>query len=163
MNLKLPWAQKRMFWAFEKSIFKLFPKFWVPKLKPFSGKLREGVQNYWNQTFIIRNWLKNVFAATLSSKTNVLSLLKEHFSGFCKFLSDKVKAIFSETEARGSELFQSKFGQRKLLRKWFWSYLELKKECFQRLKRSFFRFFLSFKWRSWNDFVRKWGKAFKTV
>ena len=91
MVLKLPWAQKRMFWAFEKSIFQFYANFWVTKLKPFSGKVRQSVQNYFNQNLVIGNFLKNDFEATLSSKTNVVSVWKGHFSDFYKFLSDEVK------------------------------------------------------------------------
>ena len=128
MVSKLPWAQKRMSWAFEKNIFQFFANFWVTKLKPFSGKVRQSIQNYWNQNLIIGSFLENGFEATLSSKTNVVSVWKEHFSVFCKFLSDEVETIFWESEAKRSELFKSKFGHRKLLRKWFWSYLEPKKK-----------------------------------
>ena len=115
----------------------------MTKLKPFSGKVRQSIQNYWNQNLIIGSFLENGFEATLSSKTNVVSVWKEHFSVFCKFLSDEVETIFWESEAKRSELFKSKFGHRKLLRKWFWSYLELKNECSERLKRAF-QLFASF-------------------
>ena len=94
MVLKLPWAQKRMLWAFEKWIFQFFANFWVTKLKPFSGKVRQSIQNYWNQNLIIGSFLENGFEATLSSKTNVVSVWKVHFSVFCKFLSDELN-LFS--------------------------------------------------------------------
>ena len=58
---------------------------------------------------------------------------------------------------------KAKPGHRKLLRKWFWSYLELKTECSERLKRAFFSFLQIFEWRSWNRSLGKWGKAFKTI
>ena len=54
-------------------------------------------------------------------------------------------------------------GRRKLFRKCFCSYIELKKECCECLKRSFCSFFQSFGWRSWNHFLGKCGKAFKAV
>ena len=104
MVLKLPWAQKRMFWAFEKNILQIF----------------------------------------------------------AKFLSDEVETIFSKSKAKRSKLFEVKFGNRKLLRKWFWSYLELKNECSERLKRAFFSFLQIFDWRSWNRFLEKRGDAVKT-
>ena len=163
MVLKLPWAQKRMSWAFEKNIFQFFANFWVRKLKPFSGKVRQSVQNYLNQNSVVGSLLENGFEATLSSKTNVLSVWSEHFSVFCKFLSDEVETIFWESEAKCSKLFKSIFGHRKLLRKPFWSYVELKNECCERLKRAFFSFLQVFGWRSWNHFLGKWGKAFKTI
>ena len=92
--LELRWAQKRRFSAFEKSIFQFFPKFWVTKLKLFSEKVTRSVQNYLNQSFIIGSFLENGFEATLSSKTNLMSVWKGHFSIFCKSLSDKVETLF---------------------------------------------------------------------
>ena len=106
MVLKLPWAQKRMFWAFEKSIFQLFASFLVAKLKPFSEKGRQIVQIYLNQNFGISTFLENGFGATLSSKTNVVSVWKEHFPVFCKYLSEVVETIFRENEAKRSKLFK---------------------------------------------------------
>ena len=163
MILKLPWAQKRMFWAYEKSIFHFLGHFWVTKLKPFSEKEKQSVQNYLNETLVIGTFLENDFEATWSSKTNVLSIWKEHFSFSWKFLSDEVETICWESEEKRSRLFKSMFSHEKLLRKWFWSYLDLKNECCKRLKRSFFIFLEIFEWRSWNRFLRKWTKAFKTI
>ena len=140
-----------------------FANLWATKSKLFSGKARQSIQNYLNQNLVIGSFLENDFEATLSSKTNVVSVWKGHFSVFCKFLSDEVETIFWESVAKHSKLFKSKFGDRKLLRKWFWSYLELKNECCERLKRSFFSFFQVFEWRSWNHFLGKWGKASKTI
>ena len=88
MVSKLPWAQKGMLWAFEKSIFQFFASFWMTKLKPFSGKVRQSVQDCLNQNLVIGSLLEKGFEATLSSKTNVVSVWKEHFSVFCKFLSN---------------------------------------------------------------------------
>ena len=83
-------------------------------------------------------------------------------------MSDEVETVFCESEAKRSKLFKSKFGLRKLLlfkskfgnrklllfkskfhhknlfRKSFWSNLELKSECCQRLKSAFFSFFCTF-------------------
>ena len=162
MVLKLPWAKKRMFWAFQKSIFQLFASFLVTKLIPFSGKERQIVQIYLNQNFGRRSFLENGFGATLSLKTNVVSVWKEHFPVFCKCLSEEVKTIFRESEAKHSKLFLSKFGHRKLLRKYFWSYLELKNERCVRLKRAFFSFLQIFELRSWNRFLGKRGNAAKS-
>ena len=135
----------------------------MAKLKPFSQKVRQSVQKCLNRNSALGSILQNDFEATLSSKANVLSVWKGHLSVFCKFLSDKVETVFCENEAKRSKLFKSKFDQRKLLRKWFWSYLELKNECSERLKRAFFSFLEIFDWRSRNHFLGKWGKAFKIV
>ena len=114
-------------------------------------------------TFFGGTFLENGFEVTLSSKTNVVRVWKRHFSVFCKFLSDEVETIFWESEAKHSKLFKSKFGHRKLLRKWFWSYLELKNECSERLKRAFLSFLQIFEWRSWNHFLGKRGNAAKAL
>ena len=134
----------------------------MTKLKPFSGKVRQSVQNYLNQNLVIESFLENGFEATFSSKMNVLSVWKEHVLVFCKFWSDEVETVFWESKAKCSKLFKSKFGHRKLLRKWFWSYLELKNECSDRLKRAFFSFLQIFEWQSWNRFLGKRDYAAKT-
>ena len=179
MVLELPWAQKRMFWTFGRSIFQFFANFSLKKLKPFLGEVRQRIQSYLNQSLVIgmfvengfeailssktsvvivwkghfsvickllsdevetsvweseakrsrlfklkcgcRSFLQNGFEATLSWNTNVLSLWKEHFSVFCKFLSDEVETICWKSYAKRWRLFKSKFGPRKLLKKWFWS------------------------------------------
>ena len=152
MVLKLPKAWKRMFWGFERSIFKFFAKFWMQKLKPLSGKRRQSVQNFLNQNSVVGSLLENGFEATLSSKANDLNVWKNHISVFCKFLSDEVESAFWEKEAKRSTLFTSKFSHRELLSRWFWSYIKLENECFERLKRAFLSFLQSFEWRSWNRF-----------
>ena len=152
-----------MFWVFERGIFQIFANFWVTNLKPFSGKVRESVQIYLNQNFVIRTFLENGFGATLSSKTNVLSIWKGYFSDFCRFLSDEFETIFWKSEGKRSKIFKSKFGHRKLLRKWFSSNLELKNECSECLKKPFSSFLQVFEWRGWNYFLGKWYKAFRTI
>ena len=151
-----------MLWTFEKSILQFFPSFWVTKFKLFSGKVRQGVKSYWNQNLVIRTFLENGFGTTLSSKTNLLSVWKKHFSVFCKFLSNEVETIFWESEAEYWNLLKSEFGHIKLLRKCLWSYLELENECSEGLKRAFFSFLQIFEWRSWNRFLGKRGNAAKT-
>ena len=96
MVLKLPWAEKRMLWAFEKSIFQFFADFWVAKLKQFSGKVRQSVQNYLNQNFVIGSFLENGFKATLSSKTNVLTFKKGLFQFFANCWVTKVEPFFGK-------------------------------------------------------------------
>ena len=137
-----------MFWAFEKSIFLIFSNFWVTKLKPFFGKVRQRVQSYLNQNVIIGIFLENGFLATLRLKTNVLKVWKGHFSFFCKFLRYEAERVFWEREAKPSKVFKSKFFHKQLLRKCFSSYLELKNESSEALKRTFFIFLQIFEWRS---------------
>ena len=89
------------------------------KLKRFSGQVRQSAQNYLNQHLIIPAFLAKYFEVTLSSKTNVLSIQKEHFSRFCKFLSGEVQNIFWESDGKRSKIFKSKLGHRELFRKMF--------------------------------------------
>ena len=91
MVLELPWTKKRIFRPFEKGIIQFVANFWVMKLKPFSGKIRQSIQNYLNQNLVIGSFLENGSEATLSSKTNVLSVWKGHFSDFFKFSSEEVE------------------------------------------------------------------------
>ena len=146
MLLKLPWAQKRMFWAFEEIIFQFFMNFSLTKLKSFLEKVRQSIQSYLNQHLVIGSLLKSSFEATFSWKTNVVSVWNGHFSCFCKFLIDKVETILWEIEAKRLILFKLELCHTKLLRKWFWSYLELKNKFCERLKIVFFSFLQIFHW-----------------
>ena len=132
-------------------------------MKPFSRKVGESVKIYLDQNLFIRTFFENGFGATLRWKPNFLSIWKNHISVFGKFLSDEVETIFKESEAKLSKLFKSKFGHRKLLRKWFSSYLELKNECSECLESVFFCFLQIFQWRSWSRFVGKRDNAAKTL
>ena len=139
-----------MFWVFERGIFQIFANFWVTNLKPFSGKVKQTVQNYLNQNLVIGTFLENGFGATLSSKTNILSVWKKDLQVFCKFFSDEVETLSWESEAKCRSWFKSKFGHKNLLRKCFLSNLELKNECCKHLKGAFLSFLQVFEWRSWN-------------
>ena len=80
----------------------------------------------------------------MSSKTNALNIWKWYFLVFRKLLRDEVETASWESEAKHQKVFKSKFYHMKLLRKWFWSYLELKNECSDRLKTVFFSYFANF-------------------
>ena len=163
MVLKLPWAQKRMFWAFEKVIFQFFPKFWVTKLKRFFEKLRQNFQNCLIQDLFIWSFLKNDFEGTFSSKRNPVCAWKLHFSDSYKFMRQKSETICWESETKRLKLLQWKLGHRKLHRKSLWSYVDLKNKCSEPLERPFYSFLQVSPWPSWNHFQGKWRKAFKTV
>ena len=135
----------------------------MTKLQLFSGKIRQSISNCLNQRLIKGRFLDSGFEATLSSKRNVVSVWKGQFPDISKVLSDEVATICWEGELKRSKLLKSKFDNRKILRKWFWSYLELKKECCEHLKRAVFSFFQSFQWQSRKQFLGKWAKAFKTI
>ena len=96
----------------KRTFFSFFANFWVTELKPFSRKVKQSVENYLNQSLVVRSFFENGFGGTLISKTNVLSVWKVHFAFFCKFFRDKVKTIFEESEAEHSKLFKSIFGHR---------------------------------------------------
>ena len=126
-----------MFWALEKCIFQFFANFWVMKLKPFAEKVGQSVKIYRNQNLVIRTFLENGFEATLSLKTSLLSIWKKHFLVFCKFLSDEVETIFTESEAKLSKLFKLKFGNRKLLENGFEATLSSKTNLLSIWKKHF--------------------------
>ena len=67
-----------------KGHFQFFANFWVMKLKLFSGKVMQSVQNDLNQNLVIRSSLEKDFGTTLRPKTRVVSVWKEHFSVFSK-------------------------------------------------------------------------------
>ena len=119
MVLQVLSTRNRMFCAFEKSIIRLFANFRVMKLKPFSGKVKQNVQNYLNENLVIGIFLEKGFRGNFSSKPNVLGVSKEHYSAACKFLADEVETIFWKSKGKRSKLLKSKFGHRKLLRKLF--------------------------------------------
>ena len=143
-GFEVPSTKNRIFWAFQKSIIHLFGNFWMMKLKPFSGKVKENVQHYLNQNLVIGSFLENGFRGTFNWKPNVLSVSKAHYSAVCKFLSDQFESIFWESKAKRSKLFELKFGHRKVLRKYFCIGLELKKWMFCAFKKVIFQFY-SFK------------------
>ena len=151
-----------MLCVLESFVFKILTIFSVTKVKSLPGKVRESVQKCLNENLVEGSIIENVFH-TLTSKVNVVNVWKEHFSVFCWFLSDELEAIFWKSEGKHSKLFQSTFSHKKLLRKWFRSYLELKKECCEPLERTFYSFLQVSTWRSWNHFQGKWSKASETI
>ena len=128
--------------------------------KRFLGKQDWAFKIIWIQSHkkLIRKW----FWSDLEIKNECSEYLKKSFS-FLQFSSDEIDTTFWESEARHQKVFKSKFGHKKLLRKWFWRYLEFRKECFEHLKRKFFRFLQIFEWRKWNRFLGMRDKAFKTI
>ena len=97
----------------------------------------ESVLKYLMQHLVLRSFLENGFEATLSSRTNILSVWKGHFSVFIKFLSEEVEILFLESEAKRSKLFKSTFGQRTLLRNDFEATLSSKMNLLNVLKGHF--------------------------
>ena len=116
----------------------------MTKLKPFSRKVRQNVQNYLNLNLVIGSFLKNGFEATLSSKTNVLSVWKGHFSVFCIFLSGGIETVFWESETEPSRPIIFKVGHRKFIRNSFWSNLQKKTRMLRVFGKQNFQFFCIF-------------------
>ena len=146
MVWKLPWAQEQMFWAFGKTIFQFFAKFWVAKLKPFSGKARQSAKIYLNQNLGIRTLLENNFWTNVELKNECCEPLKRAFFSFLQLFERRSWNHFLGKWSNVLKSIQIKFGHQNLLRKWFWSNLEHKDECCNVLKRVFFSFLQIFEW-----------------
>ena len=74
---------KRMLGAFENNIFQLLK---ILELQPSSRSVRQNAQNCLNQNLVTESILENDFEVTLKSKTKVLSIWKEKFSGFLQIV-----------------------------------------------------------------------------
>ena len=163
MVLKLHWAQKRMFWAFEKGICQFFTNFWVTKLKlvkirnkleplrPFKFKV--------GQMKVFRKWFWN----NLVIKNECSVHLEREIFSFLQFLIYEVEAIFWESEAKFSKLSKSKFGHMKLLKNGFEATSSSKANVLSVWKGHFSVIckFLSDE-RIWNHFLGKQDNAAKT-
>ena len=66
MVLEVPSTKNRMFSAFQKSTIHLFANFLGMKLKSFSEKVKENVQNNLNQNLVIGSCLENGLRGTLN-------------------------------------------------------------------------------------------------
>ena len=128
------------------------------KWKPLPGQVRQSAKNSLNQNLVIKSFWENCFEATLRTKADVLNVWKANFSVFYKFMSNKLETIFRESDAKRSKIFKVKFDHRKVLRKLFWSLLEVKNEYFERLS-----FLQIFEWQNWNHISGKWRKTLKTI
>ena len=62
--------------------------------------MRQSVQDNSNQKLVIGRFLQKDFEVSLSSKTYLLSVWKEHFPVFWKVLNDEVKTILWESEIK---------------------------------------------------------------
>ena len=74
--------------------------FWVTKLKPFSGKVRQSLQDQLNSKLVIGSFLENGFEATLRKKTKCSEHLERKIYSFLQFLSDEVETIFWESKVK---------------------------------------------------------------
>ena len=131
MVLKLSWDQKQMFWIFENDIFQFCgflsdeveTVFWESKenpSRPFTSRV--------GQRKLFRKW----FETNLSSKGNVFNPWTCYFSALQRFERPSWKG-------KPSRPFSFKVSHSKHFRKWFWSYLEVKKECCEHSKKNAFQ------------------------
>ena len=95
MALKLPEREKRLFWGFKSDTFHFFVTFRGGKLKPFSGKADQSLQNGSILKFVKESFLEIRFEATLKSKTNFLSDWKGFFC--VNFWVNKLKMFLGKT------------------------------------------------------------------
>ena len=79
---------------------------------------------------VLKIILENDFEASSSSIRNVLDLWKWHFLDFFQIFEQQS----CESKPKHQKLIKSKFRNRNLLRKWFWSFDELKNKYCGRLK-----------------------------
>ena len=142
MVLNLGWAKNLVLWVFEKRIFQFFANFWVSKLKRFFWENEGKRSRQYKSKFGHRSFLENGFKSTLTSNENVLSIWKEHFLVFCKFLSNEVQTIFWESEGKHLTLFKSKLSQSWAQKRVLWVF---EKGIFQ-----FFEDFWVTKWRQFS-------------
>ena len=161
LALKLPWSQKWMFWRLK---IDFFAHFSVNKLKMFLGKARQNIQNCVNPKSDIENILENCFETTLRSRVNVLLNLEGNFQFFVHFWAMKLKPLTVKAKPSVQKSLNPKLimVHGKHFRKCFQSN-PVKPECSELLKRAFFSFLQIFEWRSWNQFLGKWSKEFKTI
>lgn len=92
--------------------------------------MRRSIWNCLNQNMVLRIILENDFEASSSSIRNVLDLWKWHFLDFFQIFEQQS----CESKPKHQKLIKSKFRNRNLLRKWFWSFDELKNKYCGRLK-----------------------------
>ena len=105
----------------------------MTNLKPFSGKARQSLQDHLNSKLFIGTFLENGFESTLRSKTNVLSIWKDKFLVFCNISVTRLKPFYGKVRKNIKKLLKWKSGIRNLLRKYFWSFFELKNQYCGRL------------------------------
>ena len=127
-----------------KAKFLVFCKFLIDEVEI---NLWESEANYLNLDLVIGSFLENDLI-----KSKCFEDFKMEISSFLHFLSDEVETIFWESEAKHQKLFKSKPGDRNYLRKWFWSFFELKNQYHGSLKTAFVSFLQISEWRSWNRF-----------
>ena len=163
MVLKLSYAEKQVLWSFEKGIFQFFCKLLSDKVETIFWKSEAKRSRLFKSKFGCRKPVRKWFWTYLGLKNEFCERLKRAFSSFLEIFEWLSGDHFLGNWTKRSKLFQSKFGHKKLLRKCLWSYVQLKNECCECLKRAFSVFLQIVHWRSWNHFLGRWGIAFKAI
>ena len=158
LALKLPWSQ--MFWAFENRFFCTFFSEQVENVfreskarlcKSEVGHRKHSRKLFWNYLEV-------------KSKCTTEPLKKAIFSFFVHFWAMKLKPLTVKAKPSVQKSLNPKLimVHGKHFRKCFQSN-PVKPECSELLKRAFFSFLQIFEWWSWNQFLGKWSKEFKTI
>ena len=145
------------------AFFSFFANFWVTKLKVFSGKVRKSVQNYLNQTLVIRSISENGFEATWRSEKMFWTFGNWIFTFFCEFLSEELKSFIGKVRQSVKNCLNQNFFIWAFSENGFEATLKSKANCYQSLKIAFFRPLQIFDWQCWHPYKGKWGKALKTI
>ena len=128
-----------------KKHFPVFSKFLSDEFETVFWESEAKCSNLFKSKLGHKNLLRKWFWSNLKLKNKCYDRLKKIFSfSFLQIFQWRSWIHCLGSEAKPSKPFKSKFGNRKLLRKSFWNYLELKKECSDRLKSAFFQFFSDF-------------------
>ena len=148
MVLKLPWGQKRMFWAIEHGIFHFLQIFDWRSRNCFMGKRDKALKiDRWKRL----SWegFQNMVCYLLEGEKRMFWMFQNNiFHFFCKFLSDKVETHFLGKQGKANKTV----GIQNLLSEV--NYLEFKSECSEYSKMAFFTIWQVFEWWSWRPFLR---------
>ena len=148
MVLKLPEGEKQLLWAFKCNIFHFFVNFRGMKLKPFSWKENQSLQNRFILKFARGSILEIGFEVSLKTKKNVLSVW------IWSFLFWK---CFWGKQGKVQNCVNPKLDIENIF--CFWNYLKVKSRCSEPLKVAIFSFLQIFEWWSWNCLLWKQNKV----
>ena len=144
MERAFPWAQKWLLWASEKDIFHFFETFWVTKLKPFSGKVSQSVQNYLNQNLVIGSFLEYRFEDTWAQKRRLWTFEKDIFQFFTNFWMTKLNWYSRKAMKNVQNSLNQNLAIARFLEKPFKANLSSKANAFGVWKGHFSFFFFKF-------------------
>lgn len=133
------------------------------KLNLFPGKVSQILQNGLNVTFIMGNiHNRKRFRSYLEVKSVCSECLEMAYFNFLYVLEWRSWKCLLERQGKALE---SEFGHSTFFIKWFGSYLDVKNVYFEGCDCSkiSFAFLEMFKWRRWNYFLGKQGKALKMI